>query len=275
VSIATRTATVLQALAGADDTTADLRRCDDRAAVTVQAGERTPFIGREQELAHLRRLLDGALVGRGELVLIAGEPGIGKTRLAQEQAAEAASKGMRPLTGHCVDRQGSPPYLPFVEIVETLQRHLPLSSFREVLGDAAGEMARLLPGLRRSWPELPSPLELPPEQERRYLFNCFAEVLHRASNLAPPMLVLEDLQWADEATLLLLEHVSRRVAETPLLILGTYRDTELDPGSGLAGTLEGLIRSLLSQRLVLRPLGIAETADMLFALSGQTPQPRP
>jgi eukaryotic-like serine/threonine-protein kinase len=240
--------------------------------VTVQAGERTPFMGREPELAHLRRLLDRAVVGRGGLALIAGEPGIGKTRLAQEAAAEAASRGMRPLTGHCVDRQGSPPYLPFVEILETVQLQLPLTSFREVLGDAAGEMARLLPGLRRSWPALPAPLELPPEQERRYLFNSFAEVLHRLSNFAPLMLVLEDLQWADEATLLLLEHFSRRVAEAPLLILGTYRDAELDPGdSGLARTLEGLLRTLFSQRLLLRPLGIAETANMLFALSGQKP----
>ena len=234
-----------------------------------QAWERASFVGREPERGLLRRLVDGAVAGRGGLAAIAGEPGIGKTRLTEEVAAEAVSGGMRVLIGHCEERQGSPPYLPFAEILETAQRRLAVADFQLVLGDAAGEMARLLPGLRRSWPSLPAPLALPPEQERRYLFTNITEVLERLASLAPLMVVLEDLQWADEATLLLVEHLARRVADMPLLMLATYRHTELDLGGALARTLEELLRTGSSYRLLLRPLDIAETAAMLLSVSGQ------
>jgi len=237
--------------------------------VKNQAWERASFVGRAPERDLLRRLVDGAVAGRGGLAAIAGEPGIGKTRLTEEVATEAVSKGMRVLIGHCEERQGSPPYLPFAEILETAQRRLAVGDFQLVLGDAAGEMVKLLPGLRRSWPSLPAPLALPPEQERRYLFNNVTEVLERLATLAPLMLVLEDLQWADEATLLLVEHLARRVAQMPLLILATYRHTELDLGGALARTLEELLRTGSSYRLALRPLDIAETAALLLSVSGQ------
>jgi len=230
---------------------------------------RAPFVGREPERGLLGRVVDGAVAGRGGLVAIAGEPGIGKTRLTEEAAEQAVCRGMRVLVGHCEQRRGSPPYLPFVEIVETAQRRLAVADFQMVLGDAAGEMARLLPGLRRSWPSLPAPLALPPEQERRYLFNSITEVLERLASLAPLMLVLEDMQWADEATLLLVEHLVRRVGRMPLLIVATYRNTELDPSSALAKTLEELLRAAPAYHLELRPLDIAETAAMLLSLSGQ------
>ena len=234
-----------------------------------RAWERASFVGREPERGLLRWLADGAVAGRGGLAMIAGEPGIGKTRLAVEVASEAVSRGMRVLIGHCEERQGSPPYLPFAEILETAQRRLAVADFRMVLGDAAGEMVRLLPGLRRSWPSLPAPLALPPEQERLFLFNSVTEVLERLAGLAPLMVVVEDIQWADEATLLLLEHLARRVAQMPLLILATYRDTELDLGSALVRTLEELRRTGSSYSSVLRPLDIAETAAMLLSVSGQ------
>jgi DNA-binding CsgD family transcriptional regulator len=237
--------------------------------VKNQAWGRAAFVGREPERGLLRRLVDGAVAGRGGLAVIAGEPGIGKTRLTEEVAAEAVCGGMRVLIGHCEERQGSPPYLPFAEILETAQRRLTVADFQMVLGDAAGEMARLLPGLRRSWPSLPAPLALPPEQERHYLFTNVTEVLERLAGLAPLMLVLEDMQWADEATLLLVEYLARRVAGMPLLILATYRHTELDLGGALARTLEELLRTGSSYRLGLRPLDIAETAAMLQSLSGQ------
>src|SRR5215471_9380598 len=116
-----------------------------------QAWERASFVGREPERDLLRRLVDGAVAGRGGLAAIAGEPGIGKTRLTEEVATEAVSMGMRVFIGHCEERQGSPPYLPFAEILETAQRRLAVGDFQLVLGDAAGEMVKLLPGLRRSW----------------------------------------------------------------------------------------------------------------------------
>ncbi len=103
---------------------------NDRGSVTIKPGDRTPFVSRETERAYLRRLLDSTAVGGAGLALISGELGIGKTRLAEEVAAEGAAREMRVLTGHCREGQGSPAYLPFVEILETVQRQLPANSFR-------------------------------------------------------------------------------------------------------------------------------------------------
>ena len=225
-------------------------------------------MGREPERGQLRRLLEGAVAGHGGLAAIAGEPGIGKTRLVEEVAAEAVLRGVRAVIGHCEDRRDSPPYLPFVEIFEAAQRQLAASDFQMVVGDGAGELAKLLPSLRRSW-RLPPPLDLPPEQEHRFLFTNVTEVLERLAGLAPLMLVVEDVQWADDATLFLLEHLARRVAQIPLLILATYRDTELELGSALARTLEELLRISSSHRMTLRPLDIAQTAALLSSLSGR------
>jgi tetratricopeptide (TPR) repeat protein len=233
--------------------------------------ERTPFVGREAERAELRRLLDQTVRGQGALVMIGGEPGVGKTRLAEELAAEARQRGLLSLTGHCNEMEGTLPYIPFVEILEATARIVPREAFREAMGDAAPEVAKLMPELRRLFPDIPPPLELPPEQERRYLFNSVLEFIERAGRVQPLFLVLEDLHWADDSTLLLLQHIAQRLHEMPLLILGTYRDVELDVARPLARALEELLRQRLAQRLALRRLPEAGVAAMLRALSGQEP----
>ena len=103
---------------------------------------------------------------------------------------------MLTLTGHCYEMEGAPPYIPFVETLEATARIVPREAFREALGDAAPEVAKLMPELRRLFPDIAAPLELPPEQERRYLFNSVQEFLERAGRVQPLLLVLEDLHWA-------------------------------------------------------------------------------
>jgi class 3 adenylate cyclase/tetratricopeptide (TPR) repeat protein len=233
--------------------------------------ERTPFVGREGERAELRRLLDQTVRGRGALVMIGGEPGVGKTRLAEELLLEARQRGVLAWTGHCYEMEGASPYIPFVEILETVARVVPATALRDALGDAAPEVARLMPGLRRLFPDIPPPLELPPEQERRYLFNCFLEYLQRAAQIQPLLLTLEDLHWGDDSTLLLLQHIAQQLNQMPILILGTYRDVELDVSRALARALEELLRQRLAHRIALRRLPEAGVAAMLEALSGQEP----
>ena len=235
--------------------------------------ERTPFIGREAERAELRRCLDRAARGQGALVMIGGEPGVGKTRLAEELAAEARQRGLLALTGHCYEMEGAPPYIPFVEILEATARVVPPAALREALGDAAPEVAKLMPELRRLFPDIAVPLELPPEQERRYLFNCMHEFMERAGRAQPLFLVLEDLHWADDSTLLLLQHIAQRLHEMPLLILGTYRDVELDVARPLARALEEFLRQRLAHDLALKRLPEDGVQAMLRALSGQEPPP--
>ena len=233
--------------------------------------ERTPFVGREAERENLGRCLDQVTRGQGALVMIGGEPGVGKTRLAEEVLLEARQRGLLSLTGHCYEMEGAPPYIPFVETLEATAHIVPGEAFREALGDAAPEVAKLMPELRRLFPDIPPPLELPPEQERRYLFNSFRDFLERASRVQPLLLVLEDLHWGDDATLLLLQHIAQQLSQMPVLLLGTYRDVELDDARPLARVLEELHRQRLATRLALKRLPEAEVESMLRALSGQAP----
>jgi len=167
--------------------------------------------------------------------------------------------------------EGAPPYIAFVEILESAARVIPPPALREALGDSAPEVAKLLPELRRLFPDIPPPLELPPEQERHYLLNSVREFLARAARAQPLLLVLDDLHWGDDSTLLLLQHIAQQLREVPVLILGTYRDVELDVGRPLARALEGLLRQRLAHRIALRRLPQDGVAAMLRALSGQQP----
>jgi tetratricopeptide (TPR) repeat protein len=236
--------------------------------------ERTPFVGREAERSELRRLLDQAAKGHGALAMIGGEPGVGKTRIAEELMAEARQRGMTALIGHCYEMEGAPPYIPYVEIREAAARLFPPETLRDALGESAPEVARLMPELRRLFPDIPSPPELPPEQERRYLFNGMRDFLARVGRAQPLLLILDDLHWADDSTLLLLQHIAQQLQEMPVLILGTYRDVELDVARPLARTLEELLRQRLAHRIALRRLPQDSVSAMLRALSGQEP-PKP
>ncbi len=233
--------------------------------------ERTPFVGREEERSVLRRLLDEAIRGEGSLMMIGGEAGIGKTRLAEEAAAEARQRGFLTLVGHCYEMEGAPPYIPFVEALQAAARMASREALREDLGDAAPAVARLVPELHRTLPDIGPPLGLPPEEERHYVFNDVLEFLRRTAQREPIFLMLEDLHWADESTLLLLRHIAPCLSQMPALIVGTYRDVELDVDRPLAQALAELHRYRLAHRLSLGRLGQAEVSSMIEGLSGQEP----
>ncbi|UCH87011.1 MAG: AAA family ATPase [Dehalococcoidia bacterium] len=233
--------------------------------------ERTPFVGREAERAELWRFLDQAVRGHGALVMIGGEPGVGKTRLAEELVAEARERGLLTLVGHCYEMEGATPYIPFVEILKASIQMVPPAALRETLGDSAPEVAKLLPELRRLFPDIPPPLELPPEQERYYLFNSMQEFMERSGRAQILLLVLEDLHWADDSTMLLLQHIAQRLQEMPVLIVGTYRDVELDVARPLARTLRELTPQRLANRLALKRLPQDTVEAMLRALTEQEP----
>src|SRR3989441_1644809 len=240
------------------------------AAAPVLA-ERTPYVGRDEERAELRRLMEQAIAGHGSIVLIRGEPGVGKTRLAQELVLEARARGMVDRTGRCYEMEGAPPYIPFIEALQQAIRLTPAEALRLALGETAGEVAKILPELRRIYDDIPPPLELPPEQERMYLFNSMRDFVERASSIAPLLLVVDDLHWADDATLLLFQHVAQYQDKMAMLTVATYRDIELDAARPLARTLEWLLRQGVVHRIALKPLQEAGVEAMLQALTGQPP----
>jgi AAA ATPase domain len=183
--------------------------------------ERTAFVGRESESNAIRAVIDHALTGRGSMLMLFDGPGVGKTRLAMEMAEYASHLGFRCSVGRCYERDEPFPYLPFAEIIESsLAQAASLDDFRQRLGDNAVELAQITPSLRRSFPDLPKPLELPLAQQRRYLFQSFSEALARAARTRPRLLVLEDLHWADESTLALLTYLANRIAQLPVVIRG-------------------------------------------------------
>ena len=235
---------------------------------------RTPFVGREAERAELRQLITQVKGGRGALVMIGGEPGVGKTRLAEELAVRCAREGFQTFVGHCYEMAGAQPYIPVVEVYEQALSRAPApQAFRQFLADEAPEIARLVPKLRQLCTDIPPPLDLPPEQERRYLFNSVWEVLARAARVQPVLLVLDDLHWADEPTMLLVAHLAERVGEVPLFMVGLYRDSELDAGRPLSRTFEELTRRRLAGRMPLRRLERDGVAQLLQGLAGQEAPP--
>ena len=249
-------------------------RADDGQAPPVvldvspfSLAERTAFVGREAERQAIRAGIDRALSGQGSLVMLGGGPGLGKSRLAMEMAECASRVGFRCLVGHCYERDEPFPHLPFVEIIESgLAQAASLEDFRLRMGDNAAELAQLAPSLRRVFPDIPQPQELPPAQKRRYLFQSVLEALGRAARTRSYVYIVEDLHWADESTLALLYHLANRVAQLPVIIIGTYRDGYSENNPALVRTLEELIR-LGIRPLKLGGLSKEAVAQMLNALS--------
>jgi len=206
--------------------------------------------------------------------MIGGEPGVGKTRIAEELMAEARQHGFLALTGHCYEMEGAPPYIPFIEILQSIIRMVEPNMLLDALGNAAPEAAKLVPELREQFPDIPEPRQLAPEQERLYLFNNLRDLFERMASKRPLLLVIEDLHWTDEPTLLLLQHIVQRLHEMPVLVVDTYRDTELDVARSLAKTLKELLRRRLANDLLLKPLPRTEVSAMLQGRSGQEPPPR-
>ena len=192
------------------------------------------LIGRDRELAALLDGLESALVGRGRLFLIAGEPGIGKSRLAEELTERARGRGAVTLFGRAWEAGGAPAYWPWVQAIRTYARNRDPSTLRDQLGNGAADVAQMLPELRELLPEIGPPVSLDPEGARFRLFDATATFLRTAAEVEAIVLVLDDLHVADTSSLLLLEFVARELAEMRVLVLGLYRDLEVDPESPLS-----------------------------------------
>jgi hypothetical protein len=190
------------------------------------------FVRPEAEMGRLEVAWKAAQAGRRQLVLLAGEPGIGKTRLSAEIGRVAHGDGAAVLYGRCEDGMGVP-YQPFVEALGTYLRQGPAP----VLGRLAGELTRLVPELNERCPDLPAPLSADPDTERYRLFDAVAAWLAALAAGTPAVLVLEDLHWATPPTLAMLAHLVRSGEPGRLLIVVNYRDTGLDVTPHLTDTV--------------------------------------
>jgi serine/threonine protein kinase/tetratricopeptide (TPR) repeat protein len=256
------------------DVLADLKRiATEGAAQKEPTAASIPLIGREREFGELKRAMTEAMAGRGSVVMIGGEPGIGKTHLSAAVLEEARRRGAFAGIGHCYEGEGAPPYIPLIEVLEQVVQMAPHASLHLGLAEDAPEIAKLLPELRNIYPDLPPAIQLPPEQQRRFLFNAVRSWMQRSVNVTPAVVVYEDLHWADESTLLLLQHIAQTLPTMAMLIICTYRDVELDVASPLARMLETLLRQKQAMRISLRGLPVGCVEAMLGAMTGQIPPP--
>lgn len=230
-----------------------------------------PCVGRDRETSDMRRVLEAVRDGTGGTVFVGGEPGIGKTRLVREVKAEAIRMGFNVLSGHC-RKELALPYEPWIEQFEQTLRAIPPEQVPRMFEHHAAEVSFLLPKLVELVPNIPERVELPPEQERRFLMNGITDFMQKESEHNQPIvLVFEDLQWADDSTCLLIQHVAANVEESKILILGTFRDAELEPSSSSAAMFQTLLRERLAEDVILRRLRRPEVVQMLSQLSGKTP----
>ncbi len=265
----TQTVDLTDARAGVEPLLEAIRRF---CPLSLRAGRnQSQFTGREAELGELVDLAKRARDGSGAFVLISGEAGIGKTRLVQEAEAWAREEGMLALTGRCVLDKGTTPYQPLIEQIEQVSRLVPPASLRAALGENAPELAKLMPELRRQFSDIAEPLALPPDQERRFLLHGCGEFIERAARVQPMLLVYEDLHWANESTCRLLRYLAERLRESPVLMIGAYRATDLDPSQPFAETLHELLRERLVEDITLQRLGVDDVASLLEGRAGQTP----
>ena len=244
-----------------------------RPASGIEPPERTPFVARDAELGELVKMLERMLAGHGGLVLISGESGVGKTRLARELHRFGRDRGCLVLGGQCVEQQGAPPYGPFVEIVEQAARQV-LLELRVAIGEASPEIATIVPGLRRFYPDIPPAPIVPAEYQRRMLFPAYVDFTRRLSIRLATVVLIDDLHWADESTLQLLQELTPHLASMRVLVVATCRDKGLEADLPFYRTLEALIRLPSVARINLKRLTSSGVDKMLTALSGSTPPPR-
>jgi DNA-binding CsgD family transcriptional regulator/tetratricopeptide (TPR) repeat protein len=221
-----------------------------------------PFVGRAAELETLRTLMPRAQGEGRRVVVVGGEPGSGKSRLAREFAAQAAAEGAFALYGAC-DAVVQTPYGPFVEALDHLARVTDPDELRSALGPGGGELGRLLPDLSARVGELPAPVPAEPDTERHRLHTAVTDLLTGIGRRRPILLVVEDGHWADAPTLLLLRHLARGASSARLLVLATFRDTDADVPERLAETLADLRRSEDVVRLRLTGLTADEVAEFV------------
>jgi class 3 adenylate cyclase/tetratricopeptide (TPR) repeat protein len=222
------------------------------------------LVGREGELTILEDALLDAHRGEGQMVILAGEAGLGKTRLASELQKRAAGGGTIVMRGSCSEADLSLPYLPFLEAIGNYLSNADLDRLRARLGTAGHELGQLFPQLRPDGSSADG--GDPSGQGKLRLFEGMISLFRDAATEHGLLLVLEDLHWADASTRELLDYMTRRLSHTRMLILATYRSDELDRKHPLLPLVQGWKRGNLVTLVDLHPLEAAGLADMVRAI---------
>jgi class 3 adenylate cyclase/tetratricopeptide (TPR) repeat protein len=222
----------------------------------------SPLAGRRQHLDSLRQALKEAESGTRRVSLLAGEPGAGKTRLSTEIAVEAHGQGALVLYGRC-DEELSLPYQPWVEAISHVLATGPSELVDELISLHGSELSLLIPQIRSRFPMVEAPRSTDPETERYHLLQAVTSLIGVLADEQTVVLVIDDLHWADQPTLTMLRHVFTNVAKSSLMVIGTYRDSDLEAGHPLIDTLAALRREPGVEQLNVRGLDDQEMVELV------------
>ena len=235
------------------------------------------LIDRVDEMRLLREAVDRAVRGEGGVVFSYGEAGIGKTRLARELGAYARLRGMQVLSGRCpalFRMDGVPPYVLWKEVIKDYLEVCSPEQLYRVIGFYPSEVSKLVPELKQKLGAIPESLPISPEHERDRLFEAVSQFIINISKEAPLLVVLDDLQWTDPSSLLLLHYLARGVYKEPLLLLGAYRDTDIDERHPLSPVLTELNRERLLQSVPLKRMSFEDVSELIKRILEQDDVPR-
>jgi class 3 adenylate cyclase len=225
--------------------------------------KRTPFVGRAAQLNLLSAKLEKACNGKGSIAMLCGEPGIGKTRTLEEFSDLAKQRGAMTIRGACYDGEWQAPYGPFAEAIVDASRRLQPIELSTASRKRAAILARIAPALNDVFGDLEAPPPLDKDEERMRLFDAVAQFLIAISVRTPLVLILDDLHWTDRGTVAMLSHVAHFVSDNPILMIGAYRDAEVDHKHPFSTTLAAISRQRDFEKLQLCGLEEADLASLL------------
>src|SRR4029453_1695916 len=215
-----------------------------------------PFVGRNREIEALEASLAAASAGHGQFVAIVGEAGIGKTRTIEEFLIRAGVPDDRVLWARCPEHHGAPAYWPWTQAIGRYVERCDAETLARVLGRGASDLAQLVPAIGERLTGLEPPPAFDPAQSRLRLFDSIALFLRRTAEPEPVVLVLDDLHWADEGSILLLAFLASELRRSRILLLGTYREREMRRSPRLFGEV-----ARVSERIPLHGLALEEVGD--------------
>ncbi len=230
------------------------------------------FVGRNAEVAQLTKALQSARKGFGRVVLLAGSGGMGKTRLTQQLAVQAEQSGTTVLWGRCLEEAGAPAYWPWRQLIRSYLRGVGDEDAAQAFGSGLADIASIVPEVAEHFDLRTSAAPAGDSSQSRFrLFDAIAAFWRRAAKRAPLVLIFEDLHWADPTSLRLFAFLAAELEDSAILVVGTYRDTELSRQHPLFETLSDLARSSVCQRIELTGLSMRETEELMVAAGGGAP----
>ncbi len=249
------------------DVRLDRSAARDPAHPPASVRDAPPLVGRTPELALLADLLARLAAGSGCTVLIEGEPGIGKSRLLREVAGLAGTRQVSTLMTNCYEIERDTPYQPIIDLVSRALDRVPQAALRDIPLVSLAELAALVPEIADCAPELPKLSNDFPEVRQARLPHAVAQLLEASRGGRPSILMVDDIQWADEASARVLHFLARHAAESPLLVMYAFRSEEIDNDERFARLIESLRRETGTRRLVLSRLEPNDTSNLVAALA--------